>query len=471
LWDLLYYLLGHTVLSNCDIKICTKAIAIRTSTVLDTIIGKTQAGYVPGRQVNDNNRLLEEIINLYGETRQKAYVITLDAQKAFDSVDHEYLAQCLKAFGFPQSYCDQVKTIYTDLKASILINGHISQSFNIEQSVKQGDALSCALFIIAIEPLLRKFNQDPRITPVILNPGKDNEESLISFSYADDITTLCQNKEGIQAVISIYEEFSKISGIKLNVAKTEIMVIGIENPPAERFRLLFNNQRITITTQESVKICGITFSNNKEVAYQSNIKEKILKMERQLNIWRQRNVSTEGKILLVKTFGLSQLIYSLQATNIKIEEEKKIEEIIYKFIWNLKPDSSSARGRIRRETLQCEKVDGGLKAPNIMTLNKAIKYKTLLRSMNIDHPVSTITNYILERKRFDFNHDSAVTKNRSSYIDMAITTHRELNQCIDKDLKSFYESNDNQMHRNYYLYMSNHNLSHSQYLNNNQRFP
>jgi hypothetical protein len=50
-------------------------------------------------------------------------------------------------------------------------------------------------------------------------------------------------------------------------------------------------------------------------------------MERQLNIWRQRNVSTEGKILLVKTFGLSQLIYSLQATNIKIEEEKKIEEI------------------------------------------------------------------------------------------------------------------------------------------------
>jgi hypothetical protein len=53
---------------------------------------------------------------------------------------------------------------------------------------------------------------------------------------------------------------------------------------------------------------------------------------------------------------------------------------------------------------------------------------------------------------------------------MAITTHRELNQCTEKDLKSFYESNDNQMHRNYYLYMSNHNLSGSQYINNNQKF-
>jgi hypothetical protein len=248
------------------------------------------------------------------------------------------------------------------------------------------------------------------------------------------------------------------------------MIIGIENPPPERCKLVFNNQRITITTQESVKICGITFSSNKETAYQANIKDKILKMERQLNIWRQRNVSTEGKILLVKTFGLSQLIYSLQATNIKIEEEKKIEEIIYKFIWNLKPDSSSARGRIRRETLQCEKVDGGLKAPNIMILNKAIKYKVLLRSMNINHPVATITNYALERKGFDFNHDSSGIKKRSTYLDMAITAHRELNHGIETDLKSFYESNESQMHRNYYFYMANHNLTSSQYINNNQKF-
>jgi len=233
---------------------------------------------------------------------------------------------------------------------------------------------------------------------------------------------------------------------------------------------VFNNQRIVITTQESVKICGITFSSNKETAYQANIKDKILKMERQLNIWRQRNVSIEGKILLVKTFGLSQLIYSLQATNIKIEEEKKIEEIIYKFIWNLKPDSTSARGRIRRETLQCEKADGGLRAPNITTLNKAIKYKTLLRSMNIDHPVAIITNYTLERKGFDFHHDSSSIKKRSTYIDVAITTHRELNQCVEIDLRSFYESNDNQMHRDYYFYMANHNLFSSQYINNNQKF-
>jgi len=151
--------------------------------------------------------MLEEIINLYGETRQKAYVLTLDAQKAFDSVDHIYLSACLRAFGFPETYCHQVKTIYTDLKASILINGHITDSFKIEQSVKQGDALFCALFIIAMKPMLRKFNNEPLIRPIILNPGKDNEETIINFSYADDITALCS--EGIKKESKSSSKFMK----------------------------------------------------------------------------------------------------------------------------------------------------------------------------------------------------------------------------------------------------------------------
>ena len=153
-----------------------------------------------------------------------------------------------------------------------------------------------------------------------------------------------------------------------------------------------------------------------------------------------------------------------------MKKKKKIEEILYKFIWNIKPDSSSARGRIRRETLQCEKAEGGLKAPNIMVLNKAIKYKVLVRSMSINHPVATITNYILERKGFNFHHDSSNIKNKTTFINTAITTHREINHCIDQDLKTFYDTNDSQMHRSYYIHMSNHNLNTSQYINANQRF-
>jgi hypothetical protein len=154
----------------------------------------------------------------------------------------------------------------------------------------------------------------------VLNPGDDVEECINNCAYADDITGICQNKRGIQEIITIYEQFTKISGIKLNVPKTEIMILGDKSNTKKQFNINYNQEIITITNQDSVKICGITFSNDKEVSYNENIINKIHKMERQLNIWRQRNISLEGKILLVKCFGLSQLIYSLQATHVKAKE-------------------------------------------------------------------------------------------------------------------------------------------------------
>jgi len=148
-------------LSNCDIKLCTKTLAIRTNKVLDSLINITQTGYVPTRQVYDNSRLLEEIIEHYKKNDYTAYLITLDAQKAFDSVDHTYITNLLRCYNFPEEYISNIKTLYTGLNASVLVNGYCSEIFQIEQSVKQGDALSCALFILSIEPLLQ------------VNPPKD----------------------------------------------------------------------------------------------------------------------------------------------------------------------------------------------------------------------------------------------------------------------------------------------------------
>ncbi len=236
-------------LSNCDIKLCTKTMAIRTNKVLHKLISKTQTGYVPGRQLNDNSRLLEEIIQTLHDQNKQAFLVTLDAQKAFDSVNHEYLLTCLKAYDFPDIYIDQVKTIYTDLKAQVLVNGFFTKTFNIEQSVKQGDALSCALFILAIDPLLRQFQKNENIEPIIMNPGDDIEEKVNNFSFADDITAVCKNKKGIQEIINLYEMFTKISGIKLNMPKTEIMIIGDKEKTKKQFKIKYNEEVITITSQ------------------------------------------------------------------------------------------------------------------------------------------------------------------------------------------------------------------------------
>jgi len=81
-------------------------------------------------------------------------------------------------------------------------------------------------------------------------------------------------------------------------------------------------------------------------------------------MWRMRQLTLQGKILIAKTFGVSQLIYSMRTTYIKNKEIKQIDNIIYKFIWNIKPSSKQVSGKIKREILQRSYEQGGLKAPN-----------------------------------------------------------------------------------------------------------
>jgi hypothetical protein len=283
---------------------------LRTNKILNSILTTTQTGYIPGKQITDNCRLIEEIIELSNNENQDAYLITLDAQKAFDSVDHDYLLKILKCYGFPLEYIRWIKIIYTNLRSNVMINGYLSEIVEIERSVKQGDALSCALFVLAIDPLLRMIDRVEKIRPININQDNAMEPiNIKTATFADDITAVTKDKEGIKHIIDNYNNFSNISGIKLNIPKTEIMILGKNKNKIENFKIKSGNKDIVITNQDSVKICGITFSTNKETSYKENIVKRIDKLTRILNIWKQRNLTLKGKILIAKTFAISQIIY------------------------------------------------------------------------------------------------------------------------------------------------------------------
>jgi hypothetical protein len=139
-------------LSNCDSKIISKAISLKTSKVLESIIDPSHTAYVPGRSVADILRSNFFYKNYCCKNNIGSVLILLDAKKAFDLVDHRYIEKTLIAFGFGPGFIQIFKTLYSNITARILINGFASESIKIERGVKQGDALSCAIFIICIDP-------------------------------------------------------------------------------------------------------------------------------------------------------------------------------------------------------------------------------------------------------------------------------------------------------------------------------
>jgi len=82
-------------LSNCDHKIITKCYAKRLTKALSNVLHPNQAAYLPGKQIQDNLRT----INIVNKNTPNSIIMALDARKAFDSVNHEYIRKTLTAYG------------------------------------------------------------------------------------------------------------------------------------------------------------------------------------------------------------------------------------------------------------------------------------------------------------------------------------------------------------------------------------
>ena len=149
-------------------------------------------------------------------------IVSLDAKKAFDSVEHGYIIKCLEEFGLG-NFIPIFKTLYSQLHSDIIINGKVVTGFDLlARSVKQGDALSCILFILCIEPLLRNLENNARIERIRSNAlGIDLPPA---YAYADDVSGCIKNSAiSLQEIFFEYERLTNQSGLELNADQTEII--------------------------------------------------------------------------------------------------------------------------------------------------------------------------------------------------------------------------------------------------------
>ena len=97
-------------LINVDVKIGLKAIAKRPEKALPSIIHFDQTSYVKGRTIFDALRTIEDVLDFNKAKNLSGLLITIDFQKAFDSVRWEFLIKALKAFNFGPSFISWIKT-------------------------------------------------------------------------------------------------------------------------------------------------------------------------------------------------------------------------------------------------------------------------------------------------------------------------------------------------------------------------
>ena len=87
-------------LLNVDYKIATKTIANRINKVISSVVESRQTGFIKGRFIGENVRTIFETINFLNNNNKPGLLLFADYEKAFDSLDHDFMFKSLKQFNF-----------------------------------------------------------------------------------------------------------------------------------------------------------------------------------------------------------------------------------------------------------------------------------------------------------------------------------------------------------------------------------
>ena len=334
-------------LLNCVYKIASGTIANRIKGTLQKLIHKDQTGFIAGRYIGENTRLVYDIMHHTEEHRLPGLLLLVHFEKAFDSVSWSFIYKVLEFFCFGNSIISWIKLFNHNTNLRINQGGNLSAFFHIGRGCRQGDPISPFLFIFCAEILGLMIRKNKNINGIIIN----NREHKLCQN-ADDIVFILDGKsKSLNATLNVLFEYSKFSGLRVSFDKTHAVWIGLNKYSTAtiktRWKLSWG--------KTNFKLLGINFHINLDEIQRINFTDKIQKIKSLIQLLKRRYLTPLGKITVIKTLSLpilNHLFISIPNPNDQITEE--INDVLFEFLWK-------GPAKIKYNVIIKQYCEGGLK--------------------------------------------------------------------------------------------------------------
>ena len=140
-------------------------------------------------------------------------IISIDAEKAFEKIQHPFMIKTLQKAGIEGTYLNIIKAIYD--KPTVILSGEKLKAFPLKSGTRQGCPFSPLLFNIVLEILATAIRAETEIKEIQI--GKEVKLSL----FADDMILYIENpKDSTRKLLELINGYSKVAGQKINTQKS-----------------------------------------------------------------------------------------------------------------------------------------------------------------------------------------------------------------------------------------------------------
>ena len=183
------------------------------------MIHHNHVGFIPRMQGWFNTCKVINVIDHINKRKNKnPIILSIDAEKAFDKIQHPFLIKSLQSLGMERTFLSILKAIYEKPTTNIILNGVKLRAFPLRSGTRQGCPLSPLLFNIVLEVLASAIRQQRDIKGIQI--GK--EEVKLSL-FADDMILYLENpKASTPRLLELIQQFSSVAGYKINAQKSVV---------------------------------------------------------------------------------------------------------------------------------------------------------------------------------------------------------------------------------------------------------